>query len=113
MPANCFIDKKGGVFKRDSLRKATNDLPVIKYKIDTEKILGEAIAWKLENFHDFLVHYERVTNADLNEPLILRSDGFVMDGWHRIVKAILLDSDELPAKQFAIDPEPDYIKTDF
>lgn len=110
MFTNCFIDNKGGVFKTESLQRAAKDLPIIKYKIDSKKILREAIAWKLNNFHDFLVHYKRVANADLNEPLILRSDGFVMDGWHRIIKAIGLGINELPAKQFVKDPKPDYAR---
>lgn len=68
--------------------------------------MGEIIRWKLRNFHDFLVHFERVAKADLTVPLILRSDGYVMDGWHRIVRAIYEGITDLPAKRFIKDPEP-------
>jgi len=108
MAKGCFIDNKGNIFNSDSLHKAAEHIPVTTYHINTEKILEEMIMWKLKSFHDFLVHFERVAGADLATPLILRSDGYVMDGWHRIIKAIHEGITELPAKKFIEDPEPDF-----
>lgn len=105
---NCFIDNLGRTFKIESLLRAAEGLPVIAYPVEKEKLLEEAIMWRLDNFHDFLVHWKRVKEADLAKPLILRSDGYVMDGWHRLIKAILEGKAELPAKKFEIDPEPDF-----
>ena len=109
MPTHCFIDEKGQVFKEESLLKAAEGLPIIDYKIDTEKLLEELINWQLKNFRDYLVHYKRVNEADLSQPLILRSDGYIMDGWHRIIKALHQGLKSLPAKRFIIDPAPDSI----
>ncbi len=32
---------------------------------------------------------KRVLNTDLNYPIILNEEGFIMDGWHRVTKALL------------------------
>lgn len=107
MPRDCFIDEKGRIFKCDSLHKAAENLPVTIYHIDREAILEELVMWQLKNFRDFIVHFRRVSDADLAVPLIVRSDGYVMDGWHRIIKAIIDGKGELPQKRFVIDPKPD------
>lgn len=108
MPKNCFIDKNGGVFKTKSLWFAASNIPTSIYTIDTKTILEEKVRWKIENFNDFIVHFKRVSNADLSKPLIVRSDGYVMDGWHRIARAIIKGISELPQKKFTLDPRPDY-----
>ena len=108
MVQDCFINNNGQVYKGESLRKAAEDLPIIEYQICSEEIFEELIHWQLKNFRDFLVHYQRVTDADLSKPIILRSDGCIMDGWHRVIKAIREGKISLQAKKFIIDPQPDY-----
>ena len=53
-----------------------------------------------------------IAEADLTYPIILSSDGRVMDGMHRAAKAILEGRDVIAAKQFVHDPEPDYVGVD-
>jgi hypothetical protein len=50
--------------------------------------------------------------SDLAFPIILSSDGRVMDGMHRICKALLEDRTEIEAVRFVEDPAPDYIGVD-
>ena len=45
----------------------------------------------------------------LELPIILSSDGRVMDGMHRVAKAALLGHETIPAVQFTSDPEPDFV----
>src|SRR5262245_32136609 len=54
-------------------------------------------------------HARRIFEADLRYPIILSAEGYLMDGGHRIAKAYILELRELPAVQFPLDPEPDYI----
>ena len=54
-------------------------------------------------------HAQRIFEADLRYPIILSAEGQLMDGGHRIAKAYLLELREVPAVQFPLDPEPDYI----
>lgn len=46
-------------------------------------------AWGIKTIKDFIFHSKRVNDANLDHPVILDSDGFVCDGWHRVAKAIL------------------------
>lgn len=53
-------------------------------------------------------HARLIEAADLTYPIILSSDGGVMDGMHRVAKALLLGRDTIEAIQFSIDPGPDF-----
>ena len=46
---------------------------------------------------------------DLGFPIQLSSDGRVMDGMHRVAKAVLAGHDTIEAVRFVDDPEPDYV----
>lgn len=105
---DCFVDDNGNVFKVKTLEKESKNIPLISYNIDRDKVLDETIRWQLNNFHDFTVHFKKVENVDLSIPIILRSDGYVMDGWHRIIKALINGVKVLPARQFKVDPKPDF-----
>lgn len=57
-------------------------------------------------------HARLILDCDLAFPIILSSDGRVMDGMHRICKALLQGLSEIEAVRFVQDPEPDYIGVD-
>jgi hypothetical protein len=57
-------------------------------------------------------HARLIEAADLRFPIILSSDGRVMDGMHRVCKALLLNRPTIEAVQFENDPEPDFIGVD-
>jgi hypothetical protein len=48
-------------------------------------------------------------DCDLAFPIILSSDGRVMDGMHRVCKALLENHTDIETVRFTQDPEPDYI----
>ena len=54
-------------------------------------------------------HARLMLDCDLTFPVILSSDGRVMDGMHRVCKALLQGLAEIKAVRFDRDPEPDYI----
>ena len=54
-------------------------------------------------------HARMMLESDLDFPVILSSDGRVMDGMHRICKALFEGRGEIEAVRFVQDPEPDYI----
>jgi hypothetical protein len=54
-------------------------------------------------------HARLMQECDLFFPVILSSDGRVMDGMHRVCKALLENRTEIEAVRFVHDPEPDYI----
>ncbi|EKB11922.1 hypothetical protein HMPREF1167_02909 [Aeromonas veronii AER39] len=57
-------------------------------------------------------HCQLIMAADLAYPVILDSAGRVMDGMHRIGKALMLGHDYIDAVQFTVDPAPDYLGCD-
>lgn len=61
---------------------------------------------------DLVGHMQLVSAADLNYPIILSPDGRIMDGMHRIAKALLLGHSEIMAVRLDLMPEPDYIGVD-
>ncbi|MBL9146512.1 MAG: hypothetical protein JNM99_22720 [Verrucomicrobiaceae bacterium] len=54
-------------------------------------------------------HAALITAANLSYPIILSSDGRVMDGMHRVLKACLAGLSTIAAVQFQDDPAPDYV----
>jgi hypothetical protein len=53
-------------------------------------------------------HIRLIRETDLSHPIILDVDGRVMDGMHRIAKALLEGRAHIAAVQFDVHPEPDY-----
>lgn len=50
-----------------------------------------------------------IGEADLAFPIILSADGRVIDGMHRVLKALLNGSQSIEAVRFERDPEPDFV----
>jgi hypothetical protein len=57
-------------------------------------------------------HCRRIMDADITLPIILHTDGALMDGGHRIARALLEGKVSLPAVRFSTPPEPDVIEDD-
>ena len=58
---------------------------------------------------DVLNHIRLVDETDLCHPIILCADGRLMDGMHRVLKALLQGRVVIDAVQFERMPEPDFI----
>ncbi|MGZ4436975.1 MAG: hypothetical protein ACXVW6_05015 [Nocardioidaceae bacterium] len=54
-------------------------------------------------------HARRINEADLGVPVILASDGQVLDGMHRIAKAALHGHATVLAQRLRTDPDPDWL----
>ena len=52
-------------------------------------------------------HMRVAMNANMDYPIILAQDGRIMDGHHRVIKALAMGIPEVKVVQFNIDPEPD------
>lgn len=57
-------------------------------------------------------HCQLMLAADLAYPIILDSAGRVMDGMHRVSKALMQGATQIAAVQFEQDPAPDYVDCD-
>jgi hypothetical protein len=54
-------------------------------------------------------HIRLIDAADLAYPIILAANGEVMDGRHRLAKALREGRATIDAVQFTVDPAPDYV----
>ena len=54
-------------------------------------------------------HAILIGECDLNLPIILSSDGRIMDGMHRVLKALMQGESHIKAVRFTVDPEPDFV----
>ncbi|PCJ91912.1 MAG: hypothetical protein COA52_08020 [Hyphomicrobiales bacterium] len=53
-------------------------------------------------------HMRLVMDADLSYPIILCADGGLMDGMHRVAKALLQGEQSIKAVRFLETPKPDH-----
>lgn len=58
------------------------------------------------NLREMVTHIKAVNDADLEKPIILDEDGDLMDGRHRLMKAMLLGKETIKAVRFEENPTP-------
>jgi hypothetical protein len=64
----------------------------------------EASTWR-----SFAAHVRLVREAELSYPIIRAANGAVMDGMHRVTKALVEGRSAIDAVQFTVDPDPDFV----
>jgi hypothetical protein len=97
----------------DRLIELAGSLPRIRLRVDSIREL-DLVYWfddsrERPTCRKVLLHMRLIEQANLVHPIILGADGRVMDGMHRVAKALLEGEEEIEAVQFARDPEPDYV----
>jgi len=95
----------------DRLIRLTKHFPHIHVALTSIRELDEPF-WSDDDtptWRAFIEHARLIEAADLSFAIILSSDGRVMDGMHRVAKAVLLGRATIEAVQFTNDPEPDYV----
>jgi hypothetical protein len=96
----------------DRLVALASDLPVIPISLSAIRELDEPYWYghgDAPTCRSIAEHARLINEADESFPIILSSDGRVMDGMHRVVKAVMRGREAVPAKRFTTDPEPDYV----
>ncbi|MFA7100060.1 MAG: hypothetical protein WC143_08305 [Eubacteriales bacterium] len=92
------------------LIEMAKDLPVFDMPMQCLNIYN--LQPDIDTMLKFVTHMHQVYNADLNYPIILDEDGYVMDGRHRIAKALFLGLKSIRAVRFEQTPLPDkYIES--
>ena len=95
----------------DRLVALTEPMPVVQVPLAAIRELDEAYWFDHGNAptcRAVAEHARLIDEADLRYPIILSADGGVMDGMHRVAKALIQKVDRLPAKRFVQDPAPDH-----
>lgn len=85
------------------LFELTRDLPVMEIPLNHLNVYG--IYEKL-TLREMVMHMKAVLAADLEAPIILDEDGELMDGRHRLMKAMLTGAETIKAVRFDENPYP-------
>ena len=95
----------------DNLIAASSDLSVREASLDSITDVDTDFWFKfgpMPTVRRIIDQVRLIQEVDLSYPIILGSDGRVMDGMHRIARAILDGHLTIKAVQFVDEPEPDY-----
>lgn len=99
-----------------NLLELAKDLPVRKVPLADIRELDETYWFGSEGntptVRAIVDHMKLVTDADLNYPIILCAKGRVMDGMHRVAKALMTGQTTIDAVRFEITPPHDFLDVD-
>lgn len=95
----------------DRLVQLSRELPVRTVPLAEIHELDEALCGEDEalTWRAFAAHVRLVQDADLSYPIIRAANGAVMDGRHRVTRALVEGRATIDAVQFPVDPAPDYV----
>ena len=95
-----------------TLWELARDLPVVSVSIEELQEL-DRVSWYGTDgpsgrltVRQFVAHARRIDEADLDQPILLSAEGKMLDGFHRLAKALKEGRTHLPAKRFPADPDP-------
>ena len=99
----------------DRLIRLSQGLPVVEVAVESIREI-DTVYW-FDQAHPATVravieHARLIEEVELSHPVIIGLDGRVMDGMHRVARAILDGRTEIPAVRFRHDPAPDYTDCD-
>ncbi len=97
---NCSIGKHQWSVAR--IIELSKDLPVFDAPLNCINL------WKRYDItmREFVMHMKAVMDADLSYPIILDEDGEILDGRHRVMKALLEGRKTIKAVRFDENPHP-------
>src|SRR4051794_10471382 len=90
------------------LIELSRDLPVEQVALDSIEQIDTVYWTEPFTVRKLAEHVRLVQDVDRSYPIILAADGRVMDGMHRIVRALLNGDESIGAVRFAVTPAPDY-----
>jgi len=107
-------DGKRLVWYTERLWELSSDFEVFDLPLDQIRELDEN-CWftsREPTVREVSKHAARIASADLTYPIILNDDGSLMDGGHRVCKALMNGQASIRAVRFSVMPTPDEELTD-
>jgi hypothetical protein len=101
------FSSKGKTWRVDRLHRLSADLTPYEIPLEQFDQTLASSPWGNVSLRNFVEHMNRVSDADLNYPIILSDEGRVMDGMHRLARALQLGRKQILAVKFPDTPEPD------
>ena len=114
LSGNRFHDDDGNTYIVSTLIQIAKEQELVPFDLPLQ-----AIDLSVDRFekgdmtiHQVAKHIVRMNKTDLKYPIILDSSGCIMDGWHRILKALIQGKTTIKAIRFVDDPLPSYTKNE-
>jgi hypothetical protein len=96
----------------DRLIELSRGLPVKEVAVDSITEVDTDYWFKIgpaeSTVRQIVTHMRLVQEVDPRHPIILGVDGRVMDGMHRVARAMLEGRTSIAAVRFVVQPDPDY-----
>lgn len=89
------------------LFELSRELPVMDVPLNHLNVFYE---YERLTLREMVTHMKAVNDADLSTPIILDEDGELMDGRHRLMKAMLIGAETIKAVRFDENPAPCKVK---
>lgn len=97
-----FENKQSGYQESDdvfySAKSLADHKDFVEFELDLKSLFMEA-RWNEITPIEMVDAIHRVAKADLIYPVIVGSNGRLLDGFHRVVKAIMNGIEKIPAKR--------------
>jgi hypothetical protein len=86
---------------------------LVKFDLPLAAIYAGSEVWEpVSSAYGLAKQMRRVLDVDTSYPIILDQEGFIMDGWHRVARALIDGESTIKAVRFAETPPHDYLKPD-
>lgn len=99
-----FKDNDGNYWSAPYLYEQIAKHNLKKERLNLKHIpIGYHLPWNdgsIESVKVFIHHSMRIANADTSIPIVIADTGFIVDGWHRFVKAVLENKSFIYAYRF-------------
>ena len=110
MHGQTYADDRG-IWQVTALWDAAKGLPVEVVPRCTLEPQLDSYCWAPNSeepltAREILDHTIRILNADMTYPILISQFGWVMDGMHRLAKAVLMDYPYISIQRFTTDPPP-------
>jgi hypothetical protein len=95
----------------DRLVELCDGLPVEEVALDDIAEIDSVYwfdEWQRPTVRKVIEHFRLVQDVDMSHPIILGPDGRVMDGMHRVARALLDGQSTIAAVRLSVLPEPDH-----
>ena len=107
------IDGKRYIWFTDRLWTLAQELPEFDIEVESFQELDRD-CWfgtgRTPTIREVAAHCERINQVNTGLPVVINENGRLMDGGHRLARALLEGNETIKAVQFAQMPEPDAIE---
>jgi len=101
----CVINKEWWYVR--SLEEAAKEKGLEVFDLDLASIDLGVMPWDMKSIYHFIDHCNDVEKCEMNYPVVMSPSGWIMNGWHRVVKGIIQGRKTIKAVRFFDLPSPD------